>query len=29
VMLVISFGMLLAINALQRWSGRKEALAGG
>jgi len=29
VMLVISFVMLLTINALQRWRGRKEALAGG
>jgi len=29
VMLLISFVMLLAINALQRWSGRKEAMAGG
>lgn len=29
VMLLLSFAMLLAINALQRWSGRREALAGG
>ena len=29
VMLLLSFTMLLAINALQRWSGRREALAGG
>jgi hypothetical protein len=28
-MLLISFVMLLAINALQRWSGRREARAGG
>jgi sulfate transport system permease protein len=29
VMLLLSFAMLLGINALQRWSGRRGALAGG
>jgi sulfate transport system permease protein len=29
VMLLLSLAMLLGINALQRWSGSREALAGG